>query len=387
MKKFALPVVCAVALSCLNVPAAHAQEPEPLSTQAACAYPGLKVESGTMDWGIKQSWRRYVTGNIAKGKWQASSNITQVGSPNSSDFVFRMPIAAESTRILLNSDNTVNAADIATVPLAIRFDGHKGALQSTMISPYFHVTGDKAYPGTSYVGYYVPGKGMTDYTPHDRVAANRVEGRDTFGVGTANWQRNGNTLTLTTAGTKVTPKPGTKSQGTDLTVEGVDIVFMGIYNDSYNPELDNATIRLTVSDTCWTEAEAAEIKKADSGFYAVGRGEPSRLNSETAAILDRFEPFGEAPKPQQPTPSNPSATATTTVTTTVTTSQKPPTHSNKSSSGSSSLGERTEDDYKKGFASIREVWSSILAVIATLGLVGVLGKLLYDGIKMFQPNR
>ncbi|MDO5099758.1 MAG: HtaA domain-containing protein [Corynebacterium sp.] len=387
MKKFALPVVCAVALSCLNVPAAHAQEPEALPTQAACAHPGLKVESGTMDWGIKQSWRKYVTGNIARGKWQASSNVTQVGSPKDANFVFRMPIAADQTRILLNSDNTVNAADIATVPLAIRFDGHKGALQSTVISPYFHATADKAYPGTNYVGYYVPGKSMTEYTPNDRVAANRVEGRDTFGAGTANWQRSGNTLTLKTSGTKVTPKPGTKAQGKDLTVEGVDIVFMGIYHEGYNPELDDATITLTVSDTCWSEAEAAEIKKADSGFYAVGRGEASRLSPETAALLDSFQPFGEAPKPQQPNPNNPSTTATTTVTTTVTTTQVPPTHKNKSSSGSSSLGKRTEDDYKEGFASIRDVWSSILAVIATLGLVGVLGKLLYDGVKMFQPNR
>ncbi|MHC9765636.1 HtaA domain-containing protein [Corynebacterium diphtheriae] len=39
------------------------------ATGKECA---ITVESGTVKWGIKQSWRSYILGNIAHGTWKTS---------------------------------------------------------------------------------------------------------------------------------------------------------------------------------------------------------------------------------------------------------------------------------------------------------------------------
>ncbi|WP_160318512.1 HtaA domain-containing protein [Corynebacterium oculi] len=93
------------------VPVAHAQE---------C----LGLADGTLDWGIKQSFRNYLTGPIAMGGWELDGAEFH-GEEKGSDGAFRFPADAE--RAALGSDD-------ADIPLrgSVHLTGHFGALSITM---------------------------------------------------------------------------------------------------------------------------------------------------------------------------------------------------------------------------------------------------------------
>lgn len=118
-----------------------------------------------MNWGIKQSFRSYITGPIAKGKWTTSGAVTQnEGDKGGADFQFHFEVDPSASSVSLGEDGTVTKADIRTKDSTLEFEGHHGALYTKMLSPYVLTEAAQAKAGTSYEGYYVPGKGMTEYT-------------------------------------------------------------------------------------------------------------------------------------------------------------------------------------------------------------------------------
>ena len=40
-----------------------------------CANPTMSIQSGTLDWGVKYSWRFYTKGRIAQGDWTTSGEV------------------------------------------------------------------------------------------------------------------------------------------------------------------------------------------------------------------------------------------------------------------------------------------------------------------------
>ena len=213
-----------------------------------CQQPGLEIQSGTLNWGIKKSWRSYVTGPIAGGEWTTDGAVEGNGQPEDSDaFQFVFEVDPANSQIELNPDGTVKSSKIATQDSTITFTGHHGSLESTLKSPYVVTKGNDVTPGAGYVGYYSPGKKMTDYKPEDRTDANRVTGADTFARGTTDgWQVTDTTATLDTKGMQYTLKPGTNArQGI---VEGVDILFLGFYKDG--DPVDNVNVNLSVKKVC-----------------------------------------------------------------------------------------------------------------------------------------
>lgn len=93
----------------------------PVATGAedgTCSETHLAVTGGTFDWGVRESWRNYLSGSFVGGGW----NLDDV-SYNGSAFVF----TPDTGRGGLDTDGT------GVIPFrgSINFHGHKGALDMT----------------------------------------------------------------------------------------------------------------------------------------------------------------------------------------------------------------------------------------------------------------
>lgn len=220
----------ALTASALTVPAAFAAD---APTCAAGQTLETRVVSGTVNWGIKQSFRSYITGPIAKGKWTTSGAVTQdEGNKGGADFQFHFEVDPSASSVSLGEDGAVTKADIRTKDSTLEFEGHHGALYTKMLSPYVLTEAAQAKAGTSYEGYYVPGKSMMEYTPQDRTEENKKSGKDTFAEGNAAWSKDGDTLTLNATDVTYKPKAGTyyDREKKIQHIEGIDVIFMGLYN-------------------------------------------------------------------------------------------------------------------------------------------------------------
>lgn len=142
----------ALTASALTVPAAFAADAPP-----TCAPPGQTLEtrivSGTVNWGgIKESFRNYITGPIARGGgWTTSGAVTQdEGNKGGADFQFHFEVDPSASSVSLGEDGTVTKADIRTKDSTLEFEGHHGALYTKMLSPYVLTEAGQAKAGTSY---------------------------------------------------------------------------------------------------------------------------------------------------------------------------------------------------------------------------------------------
>lgn len=170
----------------------------------------------------------------------------------------------------------MKSADIQTKDSTIEFSGHHGALSSTFVKPFVSTNGNAVTPGSGYVGYYVPGKGMTEYTPEDRVEANKVTGSDSFASGTTTgWVVNDTTATMKATGITYQPKPGTREEDGKQYIEGVDILFMGAY-EAGDP-VDDVDVSLKVTKGC---ADAPAPADPTTSAPATSKpAEPQQLGS------------------------------------------------------------------------------------------------------------
>lgn len=103
----------------VGAPSAHAQNAE------SCENPYLAV-TGSIDWGVRESFRNYIKGNIAEGSYHTSGAATDQGS------YFSFPMSnsylepGASSGILAGSGS-------------VQFDGHNGLLKTIITDPILQV--------------------------------------------------------------------------------------------------------------------------------------------------------------------------------------------------------------------------------------------------------
>ena len=211
-----------------------------------CQQPGLEIQSGSLNWGIKKSWRSYIKGRIAAGQWTTSGAVEGNGQPETSDaFQFVFEVDPANSQIELNPDGTVKSSKIATKDSSIVFTGHHGALESTISNPSVATDGNTVTPIVHYLGYFVPGKAMHAYTPADRIDQYKIEDDGNFAQGTTNgWQLTDTSATLDSAQMAYVTNPGTNEEN----ISGADVLFMGNYKDG--DPVDNVNVSLSVKKVC-----------------------------------------------------------------------------------------------------------------------------------------
>ncbi|AFB72810.1 HtaA domain-containing protein [Corynebacterium pseudotuberculosis] len=268
LKKFAVPMVAVIGAAGMCVPQAIADE------AVAAKECSVQVVSGSVKWGIKHSWRNYIQGNIAKGQWETTGKATEgTGDKKNKDFQFNFEVDPARTKIAVENGK-ITTSEIRTKDSSITFTGHHGALYSQVKSPIIKTSGDTVSAGSGYLGYYVPGKNMTQYTEKDRVDANKKQGEGIFSKGKVETASlSGETLTLKGSNLRYTPQPGTK----DGKIEGVDVLFMGIYNENYLPEVDDVDVELKVKNNCGNIS--------GTGNPAADLGTPGSLSKPWAIVL------------------------------------------------------------------------------------------------------
>lgn len=278
MRKCALPTAFAVAAATLTVPFAQpAGAAEPAQPAEKCS---VTIESGTLDWGVKQSFRNYISGRIANGQWTTTGVVTENGdNKKGNDFYFQFQVDPAASTITLDEAGNVTSADIHTQDAAVDFEGHKGALSTHIGSPYLTTSGTDAKIGINYRGYYVKGKGMAEYKPEDRIPQNLVEGSDYMAGGSAAATVDGENVTLKATGVKYQPKPGTDAW--NGIIEGVDVVFLGMYDAA--ADMDDVNVTLKTKKTCVPvepEKPAKPEKPAEPGSQGDKKDEKPAVSSE-----------------------------------------------------------------------------------------------------------
>ncbi|CAB0882460.1 HtaA domain-containing protein [Corynebacterium diphtheriae] len=247
LKKCIVSMVAVVGAAGVYVPQAVAENVA--ATGKECA---ITVESGTVKWGIKQSWRSYILGNIAHGTWKTSGHVKDNNREKSgNDFQFSFDVDPAKTKITVK-DGKVISSEIRTQDSSIVFTGHNDALHSEFKSPIISTSGSTLNAGSGYAVYYIPGKAMGQYTKDDHTEKNKKTGEGYFAQGqVSEWKTSGEDgakLTLKGSNLQYTPQRGT--DGHKGTIEGVDLLFMGQYDANYKPSVDDVEVELQVKNTC-----------------------------------------------------------------------------------------------------------------------------------------
>lgn len=182
--------------------------------------------------------------------WTTSGHVKDVdGNKSGKDFQFSFDVDPDKTKITVK-DGKVTSSEIRTQDSSVVFTGHNEALHSEVKSPMVKTIGSTLNAGSGYVGYYVPGKTMVQYTKDDRTEKNKKTGEGYFAQGQASqWKTSdgdNKTLTLKGRNLRYTPQSGTKNGK----IEGVDLLFMGQYNKDYQPSVDDVDVELKLKNTC-----------------------------------------------------------------------------------------------------------------------------------------
>lgn len=110
-------LAAAAVSAALLVPAVPATAAPTAAPADAC-----EVTGGSLTWGIKESWRAYISGSIAKGAWEPLDGATYA-TPE-----FSWPATAGDI------DPATGTGTIAFEG-AVAFTGHNGLLQTTLANP------------------------------------------------------------------------------------------------------------------------------------------------------------------------------------------------------------------------------------------------------------
>ena len=91
------------------------------------------VTGGTVEWGVKQTFRSYIKSPVASGDWTPSEGVTFAGVERGEDGRFIWPIA----------DGSIASESAATANTEgdVRFTGHHGSLDLTLSNPTVDVDG------------------------------------------------------------------------------------------------------------------------------------------------------------------------------------------------------------------------------------------------------
>lgn len=102
------------------------------------------VTGGSIQWGVKESFRNYLTGNIAQGGWTLGEGVQYMGSEAGDDGAFVWPIAEGTT----DGQDAATASGDGTVT----FEGHHGALETTLSNPSVTIDGTEGSLALDYHG-------------------------------------------------------------------------------------------------------------------------------------------------------------------------------------------------------------------------------------------
>jgi len=105
-----------------------------LEIEIAAAQPravkGCAVDGASLDWGFKEAWRSYVSGTIANGKWEVAGGAT-----------YETPLFSWQGSGTVDPTALTGLLEFAG---SVRFTGHDGLLDTTMIDPRIELDGDTA---------------------------------------------------------------------------------------------------------------------------------------------------------------------------------------------------------------------------------------------------
>lgn len=349
-------LVTALAATALTVPHASAEE--------TCT-----IESGSLNWGIKHSWRSYIKGPIAQGDWTTTGSVQENGEPDSKDFTFGFDVDPEKSTVTVDEQGNVTASEIRTKDSSITFTGHHDALYSNVKSPFVKTTGDEVRLGSGYEAYYVEGKHMTQYTKDDQTEANKRTGEGAFAHGKGQWKKEGNTLPLSTADTSYERQPGT----TDKKAEGVDVLFMGIYGPKYSPKVDEAQLTLNVSPDCGQKKSPELEDQHNPEAPEAPQGEAPSKSEETTQNEPAPQPpatsQSQAPSQKPETPKHTESSET----------KKPEPKKPESDKPANEAPEKGKDqggaDEHSAFGSkFAKIWNYILGVVTIGSMFAILGQ-------------
>jgi hypothetical protein len=163
---------------------------EGVAPEGACV-----VTSWTATWGVKESFRSYLSGAIANGEWSTAGNVTY----NTPDFT----ISGESG--WLSPDGSAGELDAEG---SIRFYGHGGILDQTLSSPHLLV-GDNIFLAFDVVGDTREGVSVNQ----DAVPFVSVDGTPDVDSSSSTWSLVDVPTTLTEAGAEAF---GNYPAGTDF---------------------------------------------------------------------------------------------------------------------------------------------------------------------------
>ena len=252
-KTWSIITTVAVAGSLLAAPNAVAQPAAPAAGECVTT---TQLKEGTISWGIKQSWRTYVKGRIARGSWNLAGNVTEgAGDSGAADFGFVFPVDTTKTKVSVG-DNGIDIQQVIAQDSTITFEGHHGALYSQFGTPVVSFDGGEVRAGGKYLGYFNPAKAMTEYTAEDRTEEFKIAGDAGFfgksapGSAPVTWQWSQDKKTATvTAPLVYQADPGTSynSDTREQKVAGPDVVFLGNYQTG--DKIDPVTVTLTFDTT------------------------------------------------------------------------------------------------------------------------------------------
>lgn len=392
--KFSLGVTLCAGLAVIGgalTPAAYAQVN---AAANVCQNPGVEIVDGKFHWGIKESFRNYINGPIAKGSWTVEGAVEQDSTDKAAqrkpDFQFHFDVDPQASKIELDNAGNVTNSEIRTKDSTLIFEGHHGALYTQMKSPYVKTEGTTVKPGTGYVGYYVEGKSMTEYKPEDRIEANKRTGEGEFGQGTTTgWTRDNNTLTMSGTNLRYTPQPGTDSYKGIL--QGVDLIFMGIYNDDYKPELDNVRVDLNVKSTCLDEEKTEQPAPGAGENNQPGQGnEQAPAETPQPPAKDNKEEAKPQPGKEESKPKPPAKDKEDKEQTTESAKPQPPVKDKDdnatppSASGSSSIQDFfNKPSDSKPLQTLQTFFNAALGLITFGGMFALIGNLFH---KVFGPQ-
>ncbi|MCD2263010.1 HtaA domain-containing protein [Dietzia aurantiaca] len=213
----ALTSAALMGLSALAIPAVAAAD----DTVCAPEDVTYSVTGGTIEWGVKQSFRNYLNMPFVEGGWNLGEGVTFQGAPTGADGRFIWPVTSGA----VTSQNSAAASGEGEVHL----HGHHGALDTRISNPTVEIDGDEGVLKMDYRG--------TELNMDPNADPVYTEGTQVVAA----------TFDLNAAGTF--HKAGTVTVGSDRSILHSEFV-PALGNYAAGSEMDPVTLNLEVSSAC-----------------------------------------------------------------------------------------------------------------------------------------
>jgi len=239
----------------------------------------VAVEGGHLDWGVKASFRSYITGPIAAG----SISVTG-GATTNADGTFRFPVASGT--------HDSEAATSVAVDGAVHFTGHDGELDMAISDIRVTLSGGSGTLTADVESRALGSEEIESYP--DVVFANLTPGAPASGDGTVAWTAI--PAALTAAGSPAFA--GFYPAGTDLDPVTVDLQV----EEGDDPEPTTPTV---VVSKAVVNPDGDTVTVSGTGFDpALATGTRPPLSGRPAGVYVAFGSFADVWRPSQGAPSS-----------------------------------------------------------------------------------